>query len=101
MGTFGSRTTPATWPHMRRAAAAAREVLLDLAAEQWKVDRGRADRGGREGDGRGRTVAHPSARLTKGRKLDEDDRGRRPRRPPHEWKVAGHTRPQGATAATS
>src|ERR1700736_5926070 len=39
MGTFGSRTTPTMAPQLRRAAAAARELLLDLAAERWKVDR--------------------------------------------------------------
>jgi len=39
MGTFGSRTTPTMAPQVRRAAATAREALLDLAAEKWKVDR--------------------------------------------------------------
>src|SRR5579862_2865480 len=39
MGTFGSRTTPTTAPQIRRAAATAREALLDLAAEKWNVDR--------------------------------------------------------------
>jgi len=39
MGTFGSRTTPTMAPQVRRAAATAREALLDLAAEKWQVDR--------------------------------------------------------------
>ncbi|HJZ67100.1 MAG TPA: molybdopterin cofactor-binding domain-containing protein [Blastocatellia bacterium] len=39
MGTFGSRTTPTMAPQLRKAAAAAREMLIDLAAEQWKADR--------------------------------------------------------------
>ncbi len=38
MGTFGSRTTPTMNPQLRRAAAAAREVLIGLAADAWKVD---------------------------------------------------------------
>jgi nicotinate dehydrogenase subunit B len=38
-GTFGSRTTPTMNPQLRRAAAAAREMLVDLAAEQLKVER--------------------------------------------------------------
>jgi nicotinate dehydrogenase subunit B len=38
-GTFGSRTTPTMAPQLRKAAAAARESLLSLAAEQLKVDR--------------------------------------------------------------
>jgi len=37
--TAGSRTTPATIPAVRKGAAAAREALTDLAAEQWQVDR--------------------------------------------------------------
>jgi isoquinoline 1-oxidoreductase len=38
-GTFGSRTTPDMAVQLRRVAAAAREMLLDLAAEQGKLDR--------------------------------------------------------------
>jgi isoquinoline 1-oxidoreductase len=37
--TAGSRTTPATVPAVRRAAAAARELLLDTAARQWDLSR--------------------------------------------------------------
>lgn len=37
-GTFGSRSTPAMAPQLRRAAAAARQTLIALAAEQWKVE---------------------------------------------------------------
>jgi len=36
-GTYGSLTTPRTVPAMRQAAAAARELLIELAAEEWKV----------------------------------------------------------------
>jgi CO/xanthine dehydrogenase Mo-binding subunit len=39
-GTFGSRTTPTMAAQLRRAAAAAREMLLDLAAEQATAERG-------------------------------------------------------------
>jgi isoquinoline 1-oxidoreductase len=38
-GTAGSRTTPAMASQLRRVAAAAREALIDLAAEKSKVDR--------------------------------------------------------------
>jgi CO/xanthine dehydrogenase Mo-binding subunit len=38
-GTFGSRSTPDMSRTLRRVAAAAREMLIDLAAENWKVDR--------------------------------------------------------------
>src|SRR6185312_14478393 len=43
MGTFGSRTTPTMAPQLRRAAIAAREALLDLAARQWKVEASRLE----------------------------------------------------------
>jgi len=38
MGTFGSMTTPRMIPQVRRAAAAAREALIQLAADKWRVD---------------------------------------------------------------
>jgi len=69
MGTFGSRTTPTMAPVLRRAAAAAREVLVGLAAERWK-----RDRAGLEVK-RGRVVdtlngnALTYGELTKGQKL--------------------------------
>jgi len=36
--TAGSRTTPSTVPAVRRGAAAARALLVDLACKRWKVD---------------------------------------------------------------
>ena len=38
-GTSGSQSTPMMWPQIRRAAATAREMLLDLAARKWNADR--------------------------------------------------------------
>src|SRR5262245_33525851 len=37
-GTFGSRTTPTMAPQLKKAAIAARETLIALAAEQWQVE---------------------------------------------------------------
>lgn len=39
MGTFGSRTTPTMNLQLRQVAAAARDDLIDMAAQQWNVDR--------------------------------------------------------------
>ena len=71
-------------PQLRRAAAAAREVLLDLAAEHGKVDRAELAVAGRQG----RRPARPSetfafGELTKGQKLTKTigRRCRRRRRP--------------------
>ena len=38
LGTFGSRSTPTMAPQLRKAAAAAREMLIAMAAEQLKVE---------------------------------------------------------------
>jgi CO/xanthine dehydrogenase Mo-binding subunit len=68
-GTFGSRTTPAMAPLLARAAATAREMLIDLAAARWQIDRGsiviRSDGGIAAPDGRTVTFGE----LTQGRKL--------------------------------
>ena len=37
MGTFGSRSTPTMGLQLRRAAAAAKDVLIDLAAKKWNT----------------------------------------------------------------
>jgi nicotinate dehydrogenase subunit B len=38
MGTFGSRTTPTMAPQLRKAAAAARQALIEMAAAQLNVE---------------------------------------------------------------
>jgi isoquinoline 1-oxidoreductase len=37
MGTFGSRSTPTMGPQLRAMAAAARQMLVEMAAERWHV----------------------------------------------------------------
>jgi nicotinate dehydrogenase subunit B len=38
MGTFGSRTTPTMSPQLRNMAVAARELLVETAAQRWNTD---------------------------------------------------------------
>ena len=38
MGTFGSRTTPTMGPELRTMAAAARQMLMEMAGERWHAD---------------------------------------------------------------
>ncbi len=38
MGTFGSRTTPTMGPQLSTMAVAAREMLMNVAAQQWHVE---------------------------------------------------------------
>ena len=66
-GTFGSQTTPRMAPQLRRAAAAAREMLLDLAAEKWHAERAslKASDGKITGVGKSATFAE----LTAGQQL--------------------------------
>jgi len=39
MGTFGSRTTPTMNLQLRKVSASARDLLIDLAAARWQIDR--------------------------------------------------------------
>jgi isoquinoline 1-oxidoreductase len=89
-GTFGSQTTPNMAPQLRKAAAAARETMLDLAAEQLKVDRGSLA----AADGK---VTHPPSKrslsygqLSKGQKLMKAI-GEAPLASASQWGVAGKT----------
>jgi isoquinoline 1-oxidoreductase len=88
-GTFGSRSAPAMVPQIRTAGAAAREAIVDLAAEEWKVDRATLQ----VADGK---VAHPASGrslgfgdLTKGQKIAKAVGGGIALTPPANWKVAG------------
>src|SRR5580698_4100410 len=68
MGTFGSRTTPTMAPQLRRAAATAREALLELAAEKRNVDRAKLSIADGKITGAGATSLS-FGELTKGQKI--------------------------------
>jgi len=96
-GTSGSQSTPRTVPQIRRVGAAARELLLDLAAEQLKVDRGTLTIADAK-------VSHAASgrslgfgELTKGQKLAKEVSGSVPLTPTDKWKVLGTSTPK-ATA---
>lgn len=93
MGTFGSRTTPIMALQLRKIAAAAREALVDRAAEDWKVARERL----RVADGR---VSDPAGgrsagfgQLSGGRRLVRAARNVATT-PTAEWTIAGHSIPK-------
>jgi nicotinate dehydrogenase subunit B len=86
-GTFGSLTTPRMWPQIRKAAATAREMLLDLACEKWKVERtaifiadGKVTAGGRSAG---------FGELTRGQALTRTIPAGVAFTPASGWKVAG------------
>jgi nicotinate dehydrogenase subunit B len=89
MGTFGSMTTPVMAAHLRKVSAAAREALLDRAAEQSKADRGSFI----VSDGKvihaGSQQSFTFGQLTKGRELLKLVGEHVPTTPPDQWKVAG------------
>jgi isoquinoline 1-oxidoreductase len=66
-GTFGSQSTPRMAPQLARAAAAAREMLIDQAAAQWKVDR--ATLSVKDGRLVGQGQSAGFGEITKGQKL--------------------------------
>jgi isoquinoline 1-oxidoreductase len=99
-GTAGSQTTPMMASQLRRVAASAREVLLGLAAEQGKVDRGSLE----VNDGRvvGKENGKPSftfGQLTAGKKLMKLIDDRAPSTTADKWKVAGTSVPKADAVA--
>jgi CO/xanthine dehydrogenase Mo-binding subunit len=90
-GTFGSRTTPTMAPQLRAAAATAREMLVDLAAQRWNAPRGTlvADAG---------RVANPATRQSLG--YGELARGLDPRAAVGTVAAAGTPRAATVPAAT-
>ncbi len=93
-GTFGSRTTPTMGRQLRAVAATARERLIDLAAERWKVDRAalKVEGGKVANSGSGRALAY--GELTRGQELVAVVAEAAPVTPPREWKVAGTAVPK-------
>ena len=59
-GTFGSLTTPRMAPQLAKAAATAREMLIDQAAARWQADRATLT----ARDGTDRREGRPRARRT-------------------------------------
>lgn len=88
-GTFGSRTTPSMAPQIRRAAAAARESLIDFAAEAWKIPREKIEvRDGKVTEvGASRTATF--AELTTGRTFTRQVTAETQTTPPDKWTAAG------------
>ncbi|MGH9452996.1 MAG: molybdopterin cofactor-binding domain-containing protein [Terriglobia bacterium] len=94
MGTFGSRTTPTMNPQLRRAASAARDVLLAMAAKRFNVDSTHLV----AADGK---ITNPATHqsigygeLLHGQQLAEAIPAVDPLEPATEWKVMGTPLPK-------
>jgi len=87
MGTFGSRTTPTMAPQLHKVGAAAREMLVDLAADKWHADRAAlaCQDGSIKNTANGQTVSF--AELTKGQKLTKTIAPDAAVTPASQWKI--------------
>jgi isoquinoline 1-oxidoreductase len=94
MGTFGSRSTPYMSPQLRRAASAARDLLLEQAAAEWKTtpDKLTANDGKITNPASGATLTY--AQLAQGKTLAHDLPDADPITPPEQWTVAGKSAPK-------
>ncbi len=89
LGTFGSRTTPIMNLQLRKVSAAARDVLTDLAAAKWNVDRGRLVAvNGRITDPQSEKSI-PYAELVRGKEITQSIPAEDPLTPAAEWRIAG------------
>ena len=92
IGTVGSQTTPRMWPQIRKAAAAAREMLVDLASQKWMVDRSAISVANGKVIARNRSAGF--GELTQGQKLTRTIPASGALVPAAEWKVAGTSVPK-------
>jgi isoquinoline 1-oxidoreductase len=94
MGTFGSMTTPRMAPQLRKVAAAAREALIDLAAERLKTDRASIVVDGGKAQVKGTSKQVAFGELARGQKLTRTVSDDAPTTPAEKWKVEGTSVPK-------
>jgi CO/xanthine dehydrogenase Mo-binding subunit len=93
-GTVGSRSMPTMSPQLRRVAAAARDLLVGVAAKEWNVPA----EGLKAADAKvtdpasGRSLRY--AELARGKTLAQNLPAEDPVTPPTEWTVAGTSVPK-------
>jgi isoquinoline 1-oxidoreductase len=93
-GTVGSRSTPTMTPQLRRVAAAARDLLVQVAAKEWNVPA----EGLKAADAKvtdpasGRSLRY--AELARGKTLAQNLPAEDPVTPAAEWTVAGKSIPK-------
>jgi CO/xanthine dehydrogenase Mo-binding subunit len=94
MGTFGSRSTPYMSPQLRRAASAARDLLLAQAAAEWRTTPDKLQASEGKITNRATGAAFTYAQLARGKTLAHDLPDADPITPPAEWTVAGKSAPK-------
>ncbi len=88
-GTFGSRSIPYMGPQLRNAAATARELLIDMAAKKFGVDRNKltAENGSVRSTDNKYSIS--IGELTQGKELLHPVNDKAAVTPVDKWKVAG------------
>jgi nicotinate dehydrogenase subunit B len=89
MGTFGSRTTPTMAPQLRKAAAAARAALIELAAQQLGVEPASVKIIEARFVNHDKSKSLSLAEVAKGRKLVKVIPDNIVTTPPKDWTIAG------------
>ncbi len=94
LGTFGSRSTPQMGAQLRKVSASAREVLLEMAAQRWSVDRSALEchDGAVRNSRTGENISY--AALTHGEKIVKVIGRDAPVSPATQWHVAGTAAPK-------
>ncbi len=93
-GTFGSRTTPTMGPQLRKMAAAARQLLIDMAAKRWSVDPASLTADDAKVTGPHSDQSLSYGELTRGEKLVQTVSDAVLLTPASAWKVAGTAVPK-------
>lgn len=88
-GTYGSRSIPYMGPQLRKAAASAREMLKELAADKWKLSKDllTADDGVIRDTKSGKTIRY--SEITLGKQLIRGIDDNVAVTPPDKWKICG------------
>ncbi len=94
MGTFGSRTTPTMGPQLRTMAAAAKQMLIEIAADRWHVpaEELKAVKGKIVDNQNSHAIAY--GELTHGQNHVKVISGSVKLTPASEWKIAGTAEPK-------
>jgi nicotinate dehydrogenase subunit B len=93
-GTFGSRTTPTITPQLRRVAAAARDILVEAAAKEWRVAPERLVAAGAKVTDPASGRSFKYAELARGKTLAQNLPAEDPMTPAAQWTIAGKPIPK-------
>lgn len=93
-GTFGSRSTPSMGPQLRRAAATARETVLELAAKEWGAAKNDLKVSGGKVTNLKTSKSLSFGQLTKGKEILKTITDDIPLIPADAWKIAGTSVPK-------